>query len=124
MSITGSRIIGHAVDEAVGNGNGVVRVLAETVMLTSQRGGSDMVNPLQTRGISIGNWAKKGRGSNSGENLGRAYDLTGLRENNCITTPDVFRIEVCDLNILNDDIRDANETQALAVEHRVCTGTN
>lgn len=77
-----------AVDEAVGDGEALVGILPEGVVLAPRQGGLDMVDP----------------------NVGAARDADS------IATPHILGVEVGDLEVLDDDIGDGGQAETLACE--------
>lgn len=86
--VAASRPAGGTVDLAVGDGDTVAGVVSEDNVLTTDERSGNMVNP----------------------------DVVSVVEGNGITTPDVLRVELSDVNVLDDDVLGTNDSETLATD--------
>jgi hypothetical protein len=96
VTIAGSRILAITVNVRVGDGNSVVGVGSEDNVLTTDLGGSNVVNP----------------------------DEIGTIKSHGITTPDVLRVQFGDMDVLDDDVLGSLDVETLALDDTVGTDTN
>lgn len=88
VAVAGSRVVGAAVDEGVGDGDTVVGLGTEDDVLTGDTGSGNVVDP----------------------------DKVSLVQGDGITTPDILRVDVSDSDVLDDDVlgaADDTDTTAL-----------
>lgn len=97
VTVASSRPRGGTVDLVVGDGHSVAGTVAKNNVLTTNQGGSDVVDP----------------------------DEVGVIQGNSIATPDVLGVESSDVNVLNDDVLGTlGNVKALALDNTLAADTN
>jgi len=96
VTVTSSRPLTLSVDVVVGDGDTVGSAGSENNVLAADVGGSNVINPDEVRAINL----------------------------NGITTPNVLRVELSDVDVLNDDVLGTLDVQTLTLDNTVGTDTN
>lgn len=86
--VAASRPAGGTINLAVGDGDTVAGVVSEDNVLTTDERSGNMVDP----------------------------DVVSVVEGNGITTPDVLRVKLSDVNILDDDVLGTNDSETLTAD--------
>lgn len=97
VAIAGSRPRGSTVDLTIRDSDTLVGVVAKNNMLSADQRGSDMINP----------------------------DQISVIQRNSITAPDVLRVKIGDVNILDNNIlRTPSNVKTLALDDTLTINTN
>ena len=88
--------VGGTVDLAVGDGNTVAGLVTEDNVLTADERSGDMVDP----------------------------DVVGIVKSNGITTPDELRVQLSDVNVLDDNVLGTDNAETLSTDNTLATNTN
>lgn len=88
--------VGGAVDLAVGDGDTVGGAVAEDNVLAADERGGDMVDP----------------------------DVVGVVEGDGISSPDKLRVELSDVNVLDNDVLGVDDTETLAADDTLGANTD
>lgn len=93
VTVTGSRPLALTVDVVVGDGNSVGSAGSKNNVLAANVGGSNVVDPDKIRTINL----------------------------DSITSPNVLRVQLSDVDVLNDDVLSALDVKTLALDNTIGT---
>jgi hypothetical protein len=96
VTVASSRPLAVTVNVRVGDGNSVVGVGSEDNVLTTDLGGSNVINP----------------------------DEIGTIKSHGVATPNVLRVQFGDMDVLDDDVLGSLDVETLALDDTIGTDTN